>query len=145
MDLPDFDDQGNLPPEIFRGTLAEIEEHFGSSPSERITMFTRLIRIYEIAKGTGHLKRFVIFGSFVTAKANPNDVDIYIIMDDDFDVSQVEASAAILFDHLAAQSHFGASVFWVRSIGALGGEDASIRDWMLTREGTNRGIIEITD
>jgi hypothetical protein len=91
------------------------------------------------------MKRFIVFGSFVTAKLDPNDIDIFIIMDDDFDVSQVDPSAVVLFDHSSAQSHLGASVFWVRSIGALGGEDAAIRDWMITREGRNRGILEITD
>ncbi len=105
----------------------------------------RLERIYEIAKGTGHLKRFIVFGSFVTAKPDPNDIDIFMIMGDDCDVSQVDPLGAVLFDHASAQSHLGASVFWVRAIGALGGEEAAIRDWMLTRQGQNRGIVEVTD
>jgi hypothetical protein len=39
----------------------------------------RLERIYNIAWATGHLARCVVFGSFVTAKLVPNDVDIFLL------------------------------------------------------------------
>ena len=51
-------------------------------------------------------------GSFVTAKPYPNDVYVFMLMDDDFDVSHVTDEAAIVFDHVAAQNYEGASVFW---------------------------------
>jgi len=38
-----------------------------------------------VAAATGHLARFVVFGSFVTDKAAANDVDVFLIMDDAFD------------------------------------------------------------
>jgi hypothetical protein len=50
----------------------------------------------------------------------------------------------ILFDHLAAQNYEGASIFWVRRAGALGGEQAAIDDWQIKRDGTRRGVVEIT-
>jgi hypothetical protein len=145
VQLPPFDEHGNLPAEIFPVSLSEAIEHFGRSSVRREMISTRLERIHEIATATGHLKRFIVFGSFVTAKPDPNDIDVFIIMDDDFDLSGVDPSAVMLFDHASAQSNLGASAFWVRSIGALGGEDVAIRDWMLTREGLQRGIIEIID
>lgn len=103
----------------------------------------RLERVYGLARESGHLKRFVVFGSFVTTKPEPNDVDIFMIMDDDFNVTKVNPPDAVLFDHPSAQSHLGASEFWLRARAALGGEQAAIEDWMLTREGHNRGILEI--
>jgi uncharacterized protein DUF6932 len=48
----------------------------------------------------GQLARFIIFESFVTAKREPNDVDIFMLMDDAFDARQVESEAAIIFDPL---------------------------------------------
>ena len=81
----------------------------------------------------------------MTAKVAPNDIDIFIIMDDDFDVTQVVPPASILFDHPSAQPHFGASVFWLRGLAALGGEEAAVEDWMITREGRKRGLLEISD
>ena len=106
-------------------------------------MARRLERIYSLVRATGHLARFIIFGSFITAKPEPNDVDIFLLMDDDFDVSKVTGEAAILFDHLAAQNYEGASIFWVRRLGALGGEQTAIEDWQIKRDGTRRGIVEV--
>lgn len=40
--------------------------------------------MYALAKASGHLARFIVFGSFVTAKPAPNDVDIFLLMSDSF-------------------------------------------------------------
>ncbi len=45
--------------------------------------------------------------------------------------------------NLVTQAYFGASVFWIRRIGALGGEDAVIADWQVKRDGTRRGVVEV--
>ncbi|MBI2371129.1 MAG: hypothetical protein HYV08_13000 [Deltaproteobacteria bacterium] len=79
-----------------------------------------------MAAGTGHLARFVVFGSFVSAKREPADVDVFLLMEDTFDMGQLTGEARVLFDHAAAQAHFGASVFWLRRLAALGGEDQAI-------------------
>ena len=47
-------------------------------------MARRLEHIYALAKASGHLARFIVFGSFVTAKPAPNDVDIFLLMEDRF-------------------------------------------------------------
>ena len=86
-----------------------------------------------------------MFGSFVTAKHEPNDVDVFMIMDDNFDMGALAGESRLLFDdHGTAQSHFGASVFWMRRMAAIGGEQAAIEDWQIKRDGTERGIVEIT-
>jgi hypothetical protein len=92
---------------------------------------------------TGHLARFIVFGSFVTDEPDPNDVDVFMIMDDNFEVGQLSGECRLLFDHSAAQTHFGCSVFWVRQVAALGGEQATIEHWQVKRDGTKRGIVEI--
>jgi predicted nucleotidyltransferase len=58
---------------------------------------TRLICVYELASNTSKLKRFIIFGSYVTAKADPNDVDLILIMHDDFTQEEctVEARTSV--------------------------------------------------
>jgi len=104
----------------------------------------RLERIHGIALETGHLARFIVFGSFVTDKPDPNDVDVFMIMDDNFDIGSLVGEGRLLFDHGTAQDHFGCSVFWVRRLAAMGGEEAAIKDWQIKRDGTQRGIVEIT-
>ena len=51
--------------------------------------------------------------------------------------------ARLLFDHAAAQAHFGASVFWVRHLAAWPGEEAAVEFWQVKRGGGWRGIVEI--
>jgi hypothetical protein len=96
-----------------------------------------------VAHATGHLARFVVFGSFVTSKLTPNDVDVFLVMEDMFDFAHLTGETRLLFDHAAAQAYFGGSVFWVRRMAALGGEQAAIEHWQIARDGHRRGIVEI--
>jgi len=141
--LPEFNDNGDLPAELHTATLDEVVTRFGKSTAQRAAVVQRLTRIHQLAIATGHVRRFVIFGSFVTSVPHPNDIDIFIVMDDDFDFSQTHGETRLLFEHGTAQSHFGASVFWLRQLAAYNGEDAAIADWRIKRDGTERGIVEI--
>jgi hypothetical protein len=68
MTLPILNANGDLPPCVHRSTLKEIETRFGACNTIRILMFQRLERIFAVAERTGHLARFVIYGSFVTKR-----------------------------------------------------------------------------
>ena len=140
---PNFDSNGDLPVGIYRAPLSDVIAYFGTSTLQRRLVAQRLARIYTLARSTGQLARFIIFGSFVTAKREPNDVDIFMLMDDTFDAQQVASEAAIIFDHVAAQHYEGASVFWIRRMAAIDGEDTAIQYWQSTREQTKRGIVEV--
>jgi Family of unknown function (DUF6932) len=143
MQLPGFNDVGDLPVGVYPSTIADVISRFGVGTSRRQVLSLRLERVHRIVIGTGHLLRFVVFGSFVTSKPEPNDVDVFMIMDDNFDMGTVAGEAALLFDHSAAQLHFGCRVFWVRRIAAFGGEQVAIEDWQIKRDGNRRGIVEI--
>jgi hypothetical protein len=52
---------------------------------------------------------------------------------------------AVLFDHTSADSHFGASVFWIRRLATLGGEQTMIEYWKTKRGGGERGIMELVE
>ena len=140
---PDFDSNGDLPVGIYQATLSEVIAHFGTSTLQRRMVAQRLARIYALARSTGQLARFIIFGSFVTAKREPNDVDIFMLMEDTFEAQQVTGEAAMVFDHLAAQHSEGASIFWIRRMAAIDGEEAALQYWQMTREQTKRGIVEV--
>ena len=140
---PNFDANGDLPPGIYLATLDEVVKHFGESTLQRRIMARRLERIYDLVVQTGHLARFIIFGSFITAKLDPGDVDIFLLMENTFDVSQLSGEIALIFDHVAAQSYEGASIFWVRRLAALDGEEATVAYWQIRRDGARRGIVEV--
>jgi hypothetical protein len=64
-------------------------------------------------------------------------------MEDSFDVRNVSNEARLVFDHGAAQNSLGASVFWIRRLAALGGEETAISFWQIKRDGGMRGIVEV--
>ncbi|HEY7319370.1 MAG TPA: hypothetical protein VIE89_17530 [Candidatus Binatia bacterium] len=143
--LPPLGKDGDLPIGVYPASLRETIRRFGEGSRQRVAVAQRLGRIYRLAIGTGQVARFVVFGSFVSAKGEPADVDVFLLMRDSFDVGRVSGEARVLFDHAAAQAHFGASVFWLRRVAALGGEEQTIAGWQIKRDGTRRGIIEILE
>jgi predicted nucleotidyltransferase len=141
---PEFDSQGNLPVGVHWASLDEVIARFGHGSSQRQLVTTHLIRVYELARNTAKLQRFIVFGSYVTAKADPNDVDIILIMDDDFTQEECAVEARPLFDHLGAQQEFGASVFAIRpSQILLETVDSFVAHWQLRRDKGRRGIVEV--
>jgi hypothetical protein len=55
----------------------------------------------------------------------------------------VLGEAAIIFDNMPAQNIEGASVFWIRRMAAIGGEEAALGDWGTKRDKVKRGIVEV--
>ena len=140
---PEFDDNGDLPTGIHQATLAEVLQHFGTGSIQRRLVGQRLARIYKLAKSTGQVARFIVFGSFVTAKHDPGDVYIFMLMENSLDLNRVRSEAAIIFDHLAVQNVEGASVFWIRRLAAIDGEQEALEHWQIKRGNTRRGIVEV--
>src|SRR5947207_2105333 len=108
---PEFNSEGDLPVGVYQASLSDVIEHFGAGTPQRRIVSRRLVRIFDLANRTGHLSRFIVFGSFVTAKPSPNDVDIFILMEDSFEVSQVTGAASVVFRQSTAQNWLGAASF----------------------------------
>jgi hypothetical protein len=144
MALPPFDDRGDLPEGVHPASLEDVLARFGQGTPQRRLVTARLTRIYELAQGTGKLERFVIFGSYVTAKREPNDVDIILVMRDDFGEDDHEPDVFPMFDHLRAQDELGASLFVIRPAFVLGESvDDFIAHWQIKRDSERRGIVEV--
>jgi predicted nucleotidyltransferase len=144
MPLPPFNSEGELPEGVYHATLDEVFSQFGGSTPQRQAVTARLRRIYQLASTTGKLTRLVIFGSYVTAKPDPNDVDVILIMADDFRLHAYGAETRRLFDHMEAEEEFGASIFWIRpSLLILETLETFIAHWQITRDGTRWGIVEV--
>ena len=79
----------------------------------------------------------------MTDKPEPNDVDVVLIMDESFDVSQLGNPERLLFSHDLEDAEFGASIFWACRPVAFGGEQSMIEFWQSKRDLSLRGIIEI--
>ncbi len=56
----------------------------------------------------------IIFGSYITAKPEPNDVDVVLIFRDDFDITVCSEEVKKLLNHQQAEDEFASSIFWIR-------------------------------
>ena len=146
MPLPSFNHNGDLPAGLWQATIADVLARFGGVPAKRQAVTSRLLRICELARATGKLERFIIFGSYITAKPEPNDVDVVLVMRDDFDCNSCDNEMRTLFQHDHASAEFGASIFWIRpSLLILDTLDEFIGHWQIKRDGARRGIVEVIE
>src|SRR5438067_1636841 len=81
--IPEFNDDGYLPPGIHRATLEEIAKRFGQEPELRQAQTQSLRWLLDLAKRAG-VQRLIIDGSFVTDKWEPVDVDCVLLAGPDF-------------------------------------------------------------
>ena len=142
--LPPFNERGDLPAGIHQAPWAEIQDRFGRS-EVRQPLLRMLRRLFRLATRTGHLERFLVFGSFVTRKEVPGDLDVVLVMAEAFAVEEAPRESRALFSHADADALFGASVFWIRRGVLPEREIAALLDfWQTRRDGTKRGIVEVT-
>jgi len=93
--IPDFRDDGNLPVGVHLASEAEVTFRFGASSPRRRRLVLRLRRWIELSRLTG-ASRFLVDGSFVTAKEEPNDVDAVVLVAEDFEQQISRGSEAAL-------------------------------------------------
>ena len=101
--LPEFDIDGDLPPGIHQPTLDELEQRLGRfvASDRRINVFTLFKQLMTIARSSGIVDRLVVGGSFVTAKPEPNDLDVVIILSVDVDFEALTPSQYTVTDRRA--------------------------------------------
>ena len=144
MALPEFDSRGDLPEGVYQASLDGVLARFGHGTLQRQLVTERLTRIYHLARQTGKLHRFVVFGSYVTAKPEHGDVDIILVMRDDFTEQDYDANVFPMFDHLRAQQQLGATIFAIRPAFIFGESvDEFIGHWQIKRDLSRPGIVEV--
>jgi len=99
--------------------------------------------LLELAGANGKLRRIFIWGSFVTAKPSPKDLDILLITDEDFEVEGIAAPAQAVFGSVRAKLLFESDVFWARA--SIGSEmlDLWLDTYQTSRSFRKRGIVEL--
>ena len=93
--LPELNADGELPPGVHSANWEELQFRFGGLSPRRVWLFGRLRALLELAATNGKLRRVFIWGSFVTAKPAPRDLDILLIMDEEFEVDGLAAPARL--------------------------------------------------
>ena len=88
MPIPDFY-EGLLPPGVHECSIDEVRARFGTfqGSDRRPRLFEKLEQYLTEARKTGLVLGVIIDGSFVTAAANPNDIDLLIELRHDHNFS----------------------------------------------------------
>src|SRR5882724_2953921 len=105
----------------------------------------RLQRVIALAQGTGKLERVFLWGSYVTDKPEPGDIDLFLVMSPDFlSNDYYTGTTRSVFDSATAERTLGATVFWMSS-GA--GTELTVAGFLeqfqIRRDGGRRGIVEV--
>ena len=121
----------------------EFASRFGASTPRRKWLLGRLRTVLSLAASTEKLRRAFVWGSFVTAKASPRDVDLLLIVTEDFEMQKVAAAARMVFDSVQARLLYESDVFWARD--SIGNETLELwlETYQISRSFRKRGIVEL--
>lgn len=144
MSIPALDDQGFLPPGIYLAPLDQVVARFGSGNPTREGLGGLLTEIVGAARRYPTLKRVLVWGSFVSAKPEPRDLDFSVVIGRD------HRGSSIASEHRRFFTEYDANVFYGVDNGYLTVPDYNFDKYIefvnffgTTRTGAPRGIVEV--
>lgn len=117
MPIPNFTEEGILPNSIHECSLAEVETVFGRFQSSdcRINLTKKLKDYINDLKSSGLGVELIIDGSYVTKVENPGDIDLILVLSEDFDYSSdIRPFEYNLTANRAVKRIYGFDVFTVK-------------------------------
>lgn len=138
--IPDIDENGNLPPGIHKASIDEVIECFcrprygkRGPLSERLKALFSFVRSFALG--------IYVDGSYITSKLAPNDVDIVIIIPDDFDVKSNYGWRLLSFMRQKNKNHLDIFPFKVNEQKEQ--LNKWLENWCHDQNGNPRGIIYV--
>jgi hypothetical protein len=105
--IPGFEREGFLPLGIHTASLSEVRAHFGPASAVRQRQSELLSQVVEAAKGYPTIKRVLVWGSFVSAKVEPNDLDYSVIVAVNHNQAPIARAHRRFFVPADARRHYG--------------------------------------
>lgn len=135
--------EGDLPVGVHVARWEEFRSRFGASTPRRVWLLGPLHAVLSLAANTGKLSRVFVWGSFVTSKASPKDVDVLLILDEGFELQHVPSAARAVFDPVQARLLYESDVFWAKN--SIGSETLELwlETYQISRSFRKRGIVEV--
>jgi hypothetical protein len=138
--IPEPDSNGNLPPGVHNATLEEIADSFGGKLYlSRRDRTNSLIDLYDFVRDFAI--GLYINGSYITTKFKPSDVDVMIILPEDFEFDSYEGRQLLRMRRLKKANHLD---IWPYAIGRHKEEIQNIlRGWTtdIYNNNAEKGII----
>jgi predicted nucleotidyltransferase len=128
---------------VSTASIQEIETRFGTSTPRRQFLFQQLQSLINRLRAIGGVKQIFLFGSFVTGKPSPNDIDLCVVMNRTFSTANLRGQDLDIFQHDLCRIKLHADLFWVtESVGADRIKDL-LDVFSRDREGQAQPIIEV--
>ncbi len=82
MPIPELNQDGFLPEGIHAASLEEVRERFGrfQRTDRRPALFAKLSTYMAEVRASGLVVAVIVDGSFVTAKDEPSDIDLILVL-----------------------------------------------------------------
>jgi hypothetical protein len=142
--LPDLNTDGYLDEGIYLAELNEVLQRFGVGSSARERQGNLLRLIVENARKYPTIKRVLIWGSFVSAKPEPGDLDYSIVVEVRHNTTTIEPYDRRFFVPYEAHLHYGADRgFLVLKDYPPEAYAEAILFFSQDRDGKQRGILEV--
>jgi hypothetical protein len=142
--IPQFTDEGLLPPGVHETDLEELREKMGWS-RKRQGLLEGLEKALELMTSCG-VVRVYLDGSFVTDKDRPNDIDGCYDLAEDVTAEDLRRLAPIFppnsSNRAEAKRRFGVDLFPAAAT-ELGSGQPFLRFFQTDREGRERGVLSV--
>jgi predicted nucleotidyltransferase len=124
-------------------SLDELRIRFGTSTPRRQFLFRQLEIVIDQLLITRSVKQIYLFGSFVSGKASPNDVDLLVVMNAGFSTTQLGGKVLELFQHDVCRIRYQADLFWVTEVVGNARIEDLLEVFSRDREGRAQSVIEV--
>lgn len=143
MPLPEFREDGWLPPGHYVATWEEITATFGGETgSRRAALTTALLELRDTLVANAIAGLLLLDGSYISAKAAPGDFDVLLIGPADIQVRKdTEPNLARLLDAETAERERGYSLFFIPQNSPAFGLLQTF--WDFSKEGVPKGVVEV--
>src|SRR5918995_578665 len=144
--IPPFNQDGYLPEGIYDCTTDEAAERFGGfqTSDRRPQLWTKLTEFIGEAKAGAFVEAVLIDGSFVTAKPDPNDIDIVLVVAANYDFSKdLPAALYNLLAQHRVRRRFGFDIVVVKNGSENLKQAVAFFQQVKQRPGVKKGILRI--
>ena len=145
--IPSLNQEGFLPEGLHDCRVEEIEARFGRFllSDRRPRLWARFKEFVAQAPAGGVIQAIVVDGSFVTAKPDPNDIDLVLIVPSDHDFSaELTPSQYNLLAQARVQKRFGFDIVVVKD----GSENCEVAiqffQQVRQRPGVKKGLLRLS-
>jgi hypothetical protein len=117
MSIPNLNEQGLLPPGVYDCSLEEIGERFGTfqSTDRRSRLYERLQEYLAQVRSANLAIAVIVNGSFVTSKADPNDIDLILVLSSSRDLrADLAPMAYNILSRRRVARHYGFDILVAR-------------------------------